>query len=217
MLAQEIPQQFLGTSNTAMAMQYGLLPMGTLAHEMYMVMAGMMADNDATIRASHNRVLQEWWDEYGWGLSIALTDTYGSDFFFRDMTAAAGAAWKGLRQDSGDPMAFGEKAIAFYERHGVDPRDKLLVFSDGLDLGTIIKLADHFAGRIRVSFGWGTNLTNDLGLEALSLVIKVVEANGRRTVKLSDNLAKATGEGHDIERYKRIFGHTVTTFEACKY
>jgi len=216
-LAQEIPGQLLGTSNTAMAMQYGLLPMGTMAHEMYMVMAVAMAENDDTIRTSHNRVLQEWWEEYGWGLSIALTDTYGTDFFFRDMTTEQARTWKGLRQDSGDPMAFGEQAIAFYERHGIDPRDKLVVFSDGLDLGTIVKLADHFAGRLRVSFGWGTNLTNDLGFEALSLVVKVVEANGHRTVKLSDNLAKATGEAHDIERFQHVFGHTVTTFEDCKY
>ena len=216
-LAQEIPGQLLGTSNTAMAMQYGLLPMGTMAHEMFMVMAGIRAESDTTIRASHNRVLQEWWEEYGAGLSTALTDTYGSDFFFRDMTTAQARVWKGLRQDSGDPIAFGEKAIAFYERHGVDPRDKLIVFSDGLDLGTIVKLADHFAGRIRVSFGWGTNLTNDLGFEALSLVIKVVEVQGRHAVKLSDNLAKATGEAPDIERFKRIFGHTVTVFEECKY
>ncbi len=216
-LAQAIPGQLLGTSNTAMAMQYGLLPMGTMAHEMFMVMAGIRAESDTSIRASHNRVLQAWWEEYGAGLSTALTDTYGSDFFFRDMTTAQARVWKGLRQDSGDPLAFGEKAIAFYERHGIDPRDKLIVFSDGLDLGTIVKLADHFAGRIRVSFGWGTNLTNDLGFEALSLVIKVIEANGHRTVKLSDNLAKATGEAPDIERFKRIFGHTVTTFEACKY
>jgi nicotinate phosphoribosyltransferase len=198
-------------------MQYGLLPIGTLAHEMYMVMAGLMADRDDSLRASHNRVLQEWWEEYGWGLSIALTDTYGSAFFFRDMTAAQAHAWKGLRQDSGDPMAFGEHALAFYEQHGVDPRNKLLVFSDGLDLGTILKLADHFAGRIQVTFGWGTNLTNDLGFEALSLVIKVVEANGQRTVKLSDNLAKATGEAQDVARYKRVFGHTVTAFEECTY
>jgi nicotinate phosphoribosyltransferase len=200
-----------------MAMQYGLLPMGTMAHELFMVMAGMMAESDATIRASHNRVLQEWWAEYGSGLSTALTDTYGSDFFFRDMTAAQACVWKGLRQDSGDPIAFGEKAIAFYKRHGIDPRDKFIVFSDGLDLGTIVKLADHFAGRIRVSFGWGTNLTNDLGFEALSLVIKVIEANGRCTVKLSDNLAKATGNAPDIERFKQIFGHTVMTFEECRY
>ena len=216
-LAQEIPAQLLGTSNTAMAMQHGLLPMGTMAHEMYMVMAGVMAQSDDTIRTSHNRVLQEWWEEYGWGLSIALTDTYGTDFFFRDMTAEQAQAWKGLRQDSGDPMAFGEQAIAFYERHGIDPRAKLVVFSDGLDLGTIIKLADHFAGRLGVSFGWGTNLTNDLGFEALSLVVKVVEANGHHTVKLSDNLAKATGDEYDIERFKHVFGHTVTTFEDCKY
>ena len=216
-LAQEIPAQLLGTSNTAMALQHGLLPMGTMAHEMYMVMAGVMAQSDDSIRTSHNRVLQEWWEEYGWGLSIALTDTYGTDFFFRDMTAEQAQAWKGLRQDSGDPMAFGEQAIAFYERHGLDPRAKLVVFSDGLDLGTIIKLADHFAGRLGVSFGWGTNLTNDLGFEALSLVVKVVEANGHRTVKLSDNLAKATGDAPDIERFKHVFGHTVTTFEDCKY
>jgi nicotinate phosphoribosyltransferase len=216
-LGQEIPGQLLGTSNTAMAMQYGLLPTGTMAHELYMVMAGTMAQNDDTIRTSHNRVLQEWWEAYGWDLSIALTDTYGTDFFFRDMTTEQARAWKGLRQDSGDPIAFGEQAIAFYKRQGIDPRDKLVVFSDGLDLGTIVKLADHFAGRLRVSFGWGTNLTNDLGFEALSLVVKVVEAHGHHTVKLSDNLAKATGDAHDIERFKHVFGHTVTTFEDCRY
>jgi nicotinate phosphoribosyltransferase len=184
---------------------------------MYMVMAGIMHDNDDTIRASHNRILQEWWEEYGWGLSIALTDTYGSAFFFHDMTAEQARNWKGLRQDSGDPIAFGEAAIGFYQRHGIDPHDKLLIFSDGLDLGTILKLADHFAGRIRISFGWGTNLTNDLGFGALSLVIKAVEANGQRAVKLSDNLAKATGEPPDIARFKRIFGYTVTTYTECTY
>ena len=216
-LARELPEQFLGTSNTDDALHCGLLPMGTSAHEMYMVMAGIMFDNDDTIRASHNRILQEWWEEYGWGLSIALTDTYGSEFFFRDMTTEQARNWKGLRQDSGDPIAFGEAAIAFYQRHGLDPGEKLLISSDGLELGTILKLADHFAGRIRISFGWGTNLTNDLGLGALSLVIKAVEANGHRTVKLSDNLAKATGDPQDIARFKRIFGHTVTTYTECTY
>lgn len=216
-MAQELPGQFLGTSNTAQAMQYSLLPIGTLAHELYMVMAGIMAHDDATLHASHNRVLQEWWEEYGFGLSIALTDTYGTDFFFNDMTADQARAWKGLRQDSGDPIAMGEQAIAFYQRHGIDPREKLLVFSDGLDVGMILTLAEHFAGRLRVTFGWGTNLTNDLGFEPLSLVVKVVEANGQRTVKLSDNLAKATGQPQDIERFKRVFGHTVTTFNTCTY
>lgn len=217
MLAQELPGQMLGTSNTALAMQYGLLPTGTMAHEMFMVMAAMMSAHDETLRASHNRILQEWWETYGAGLSIALTDTYGSAFFFTDMTAAQAQRWRGLRQDSGDPVAFGEQALAFYARHGIDPRDKLLVFSDGLDLDTILKLADHFAGRIRVSFGWGTNLTNDLGLGALSLVVKAVEAQGQRTVKLSDNLAKATGDPQDIARYQRVFQHTVTTNTECTY
>lgn len=216
-MAAELPQQFLGTSNVADAMQYSLLPMGTAAHELYMVMAAIMHTDAEAIRASHNRVLQEWWEEYGGGLSIALTDNYGSDFFFRDMSAEQARAWKGLRQDSGDPVAFGEAAIAFYRSHGIEPRDKLLVFSDGLDLRTIIQLAKMFQGRIGVSFGWGTNLTNDVGLAPLSLVIKVVEANGHRTVKLSDNLAKATGEQEDIAYFKKIFGHTATTYAACTY
>lgn len=196
-LAGGLPGQFLGTSETESAMEHGLVPMGTSAHEMYMVMPGIMHESDESIRPSHNRALQDWWKEYGWGLSIALTDTYGSDFFFRDMAAEQARAWKGQRHDSGDPFAFGEKALAFYQRQGVDAREKMLIFSDGLDLETILRLAERFAGRVKVSFGWGTNLTNDLGFPALSLVVKAVEADGHPTVKLSDNLAKAgTRRGH---------------------
>ncbi len=216
-LAAELPGQFLGTSNTFSAMLHSLVPMGTSAHEMYMVMSGVMHGSDDDIRASHNRVLVEWWERYGHGLSIALTDTYGSDFFFRDMTREQAQNWKGLRQDSGDPLVFGERAIGFYQNHQIDPRDKLLVFSDGLDLPTIIRIADHFKDRIKVSFGWGTNLTNDMGFPALSLVVKAVEANGHDTVKLSDNLAKATGSPEDVARFKQIFGHTVTASEECRY
>jgi nicotinate phosphoribosyltransferase len=216
-LARELPRQFLGTSDTDSAMRHGLVPMGTSAHEMFMVMSGIMHDSDESIRASHNRVLRDWWEEYGWGLSIALTDTYGSEFFFQDMTAEQAREWKGLRHDSGDPVAFGERALAFYGRHGIDAREKLLIFSDGLDLETILRLADRFSGRIRVTFGWGTNLTNDLGFDPLSLVVKVVEANGHPTVKLSDNLAKATGNPADIERFKRIFGYRGSTYAECRY
>jgi nicotinate phosphoribosyltransferase len=216
-LAAELPQQLLGTSNVEYAKKYGLLPIGTFAHEMFMVMSGIMHSSEEEIRASHNKVLQDWWEEYGWGLSIALSDNYGSDFFFRDMTPEQARQWKGLRHDSGDPIAFGEKAIAFYQRCGVDPREKLIVFSDGLDVETIVKIADHFASRIKVAFGWGTNLTNDLGFDALSLVIKVTEANGHGTVKLGDNLAKALGTPEDIEYFKRIFGYTGTRYEALRY
>lgn len=217
-LASELPSnQFLGTSNTYLAMKYGLLPMGTSAHELFMVMAGLMADADGGILQATGRVLRDWWEEYGWGLSIALTDTFGTDFFFRIMTQEQARDWKGLRQDSGDPIEFGEKAIAFYDSHGVNPREKLIVFSDGLDVDLIFKIADRFRNRIRCTFGWGTNLTNDLGFPALSLVIKTVRAAGRGLVKLSDNLAKAIGQPADVERYKEIFGYTGNRYEECRY
>ena len=217
-LSEELPPtQFLGTSNIYLAMKYGLLPMGTSAHEMDMGYSGIFHWNDEEIRASHQKVLYDWWDEYNWGLSIALTDTYGTDFFFGDMTPRQAQYWKGLRQDSGDPFVFVDKAVAFYQRCGVDPQEKLIVFSDGLDIHTIVKLADYCEGKIRCTFGWGTNLTNDLGFPALSLIVKLVESNGHGTVKLSDNIAKALGKPEDIERFKRIFGYAGTYEKECKY
>lgn len=216
-LAKEMPKQFIGTSNTELAMMHGLMPIGTSAHERDMVMACLVGETDEGLLASLNKVLQDWWEQYGWGLSIALTDTFGTDFFFRNMTREQAHSWKGLRQDSGNPIEFGEKAIAFYKRHGIDSREKLLIFSDGLEVETIIKIADHFRGRTKTTFGWGTNLTNDLGFKPLSLVIKIIEANGRPAVKLSDNLAKAIGDPAEIERYKHVFGYTKDTYEECKY
>lgn len=218
-LTQELgPQRMLGTSNTEIAMLQGLVPMGTSAHEMYMVLAALMGQNgDEALQASHNQALRDWWDTYGFGLSVALTDTFGTDAFFRDMSQWQTEQWKGLRHDSGDPIAFGEKAIRFYQSYDVDPREKLLVFSDGLDIQTILKIAAYFKGRIRVTFGWGTNLTNDLGPASLSLVVKIIEANGSPAVKLSDNLAKAIGPTSEVERYKRVFGYSGTTFEECRY
>lgn len=213
-LVEEIPGQLFGTSNVLLAMKYGLPPVGTFAHEMDMMYSGIFHED---IKGSHNKVLRHWWDRYGFDLSIALTDTYGSDFFFKDMTKEQAKKWKGLRHDSGDPIEFGEKAIKFYEEHGIDPKEKLLVFSDGLDIDKIIAITEHFKGRIKFVFGWGTNLTNDLGLKPLSLVVKVVEANGHGTVKLSDNLAKAIGKPEDIEKFKEIFGHEVTLNETCVY
>lgn len=213
-LRREVPNQLIGTSNVALAMEHGEEAKGTFAHETYMVFSGIFRH---LLKESHNKVLQYWWNLYGEVLSIALTDTYGTDFFFHDMTAEQAKQWRGLRQDSGDPFEFGEKAIKFYESHGIDPREKLIVFSDGLDIDLIVKLNNYFRGRIKVSFGWGTNLTNDLGLGSLSLVVKVVKAAGHWTVKLSDNLAKAMGPDDEIELFKKTFGHTVTLDEACTY
>lgn len=215
-LAEEIPEMLAGTSNTLLAMKYGLMPIGTFAHELDMVYSGIYHDSDDEIRESHQRALEDWWELYEWGLSIALTDTYGTDFFFQSMTKKQAQNWKGLRQDSGDPFEFGKKAIKFYKSRGVNPKEKLVIFSDGLEVDTIVKLFLRFMNQFKISFGWGTNLTNDLGFKTLSLVIKTVEANGYGLVKLSDNLAKAIGKPEDVERFKRIFGHTVTTYKECK-
>jgi nicotinate phosphoribosyltransferase len=217
-LCSDLPRTiFTGTSNVFLARKYGVAPVGTMAHELFMVMSSIMRGDESMIYTSHNRVLQDWWKYYGDSLSIALTDTYGTEFFLRDMTPEQARNYRGLRQDSGDPIAFGEKVITFYQGLGINPAEKTIIFSDGLDIETILRIAEHFAGRIRCAFGWGTNLTNDLGFSALSLVVKVVEACGHPTVKLSDNLAKAIGTPQEIERFKRIFGYTGTMYDACRY
>jgi nicotinate phosphoribosyltransferase len=196
---------FQGTSNVHLAMKLDLPCVGTFAHEMPMVYSGIY-NND--LKESHRIMLQDWWNFYGETLSIALTDTYGSKYFFDDFTKEQAQNWKGLRQDSGDPFVFGEQAEAFYISKMVDPRDKLIVFSDGLNVDKIIELGDSFRNRIQTGFGWGTNLTNDLGFRTLSLVVKATWSNGHGTVKLSDNLNKAMGSKEDIERFKKEFGYT---------
>jgi nicotinate phosphoribosyltransferase len=196
---------FQGTSNVHLAMKLGLTPVGTFAHEMPMVYSGIYNED---LKQSHRNMLKDWWDFYGETLSIALTDTYGSKYFFEDFTSEQAQNWKGLRQDSGDPFDFAEEAIGFYIGKMIDPREKLIVFSDGLDVDKIIKLGDSYRNRIQTSFGWGTNLTNDLGFRTLSLVVKAVWSNGHGTVKLSDNLNKAMGSPENVERFKKEFGYT---------
>jgi nicotinate phosphoribosyltransferase len=215
---KELGPIFAGTSNVALARELNIAPKGTFAHEMYMVLSRLFGDSDKAIRGSHSRVLREWWDEYGASLSIALTDTYGSDFFFKDFTPEQARLWSGLRHDSGDPFAFGEQTISFYQSLGIDPREKKIFFSDGLDAETIVDLATRFGGRIYtpVPFGWGTNATNDLGFPSLSLVVKATRVNGLGTVKLSDNLAKAMGSPEDIERFKQIFDYRNTERVECQ-
>jgi nicotinate phosphoribosyltransferase len=218
-LKNQAPENMVGTSNVYLAMKHGLTPMGTNAHEMDMVMSGIYHGSGQEIMESHNRFLEEWYSEYGEGLSIALTDTYGSDFFFKDMTREQAAKWKGLRQDSGDPAEFARRQIEFYEERGIDPKTKIFVPSDGLNVDKIVALENEFGSRINTVAGWGTNLTNDLGLGSLSLVMKAVESNGHGTVKLSDNFAKSTGEPDDVERFKRIFDYDDSKYgaEVCVY
>lgn len=205
----------VGTSNVALANQFGIKPIGTFAHEMPMVYAGLADARGQDIRASHHKFLEDWHNRYGDELSIALTDTFGTNFFFADFTQEQTENWHGVRQDSGDPFTFGERLLKFYEEHGVDPLTKSVVFSDGLDINQILALQDRFAGRINVSFGWGTTLTNDLGLKPLNVVMKAthvrdtilgVEAN---TVKISDTLGKHTGPEALVQVYQQLFANNV--------
>jgi nicotinate phosphoribosyltransferase len=202
-----------GTSNVKLAMDADLEALGTNAHELPMVFAAL-ADSDEELAASPYRVLEDWQRYYGGNLLIVLPDTFGTASFLRHAPDWI-ARWTGFRPDSAPPIEGGEKILSWWRSKGVDPKDKLLIFSDGLDIETIEKAYRHFHGRVRMSFGWGTNLTNDFegtspieknGLTAISLVCKVSSANGRPAVKLADNPRKATGDPAAIQRYLRIFG-----------
>lgn len=215
-LIEELPNQFRGTSNCFLAKKYGVMAMGTRAHECEMVIAAL-AETDEELRQAPFKVCQLWSPEtYGKGLQTHLPDTYGSDYFFKNAPAEL-ATWKAFRQDSGDPYYIGEKAVRWFERHGQDTKEKILIPSDGLNVDLMLKLHSHFYPRISVSPGWGTNLTNDLGFRSASIVVKPIYVNGRLAVKLSDNIAKATGELEEIERYKRIFGYSSSFDSACVY
>lgn len=207
----------IGTSNVFLAKVYNLKPIGTMAHELSMVCAGLMDYNLDVLKGSHDKMLQQWSYMYGEGLLIALTDTFGTDFFFKDFTKEKAKIWRGLRQDSGDPIEFGKKAITFYKNHGINPKEKLIIFSDGLDINKIYQIEKVFKGKIKTAYGWGTNLTNDVGAEPISIVVKAIEANGRPLVKLSDNIAKSLGKPKTIEKYKKAFGYESTYEEPVYY
>lgn len=210
-MVKAFPDNFLGTSNVELSRKLNIPVIGTTAHEMDMVFSGIYREDDdvAGTFDSHNKLLDMWYQyrEYGKKLSIALTDTYGSDFFFLNFSKDQATNWGGLRQDSGDPFEFGEKAIKFYQEKDIDPATKLIIFSDGLDVDPIIELYEVFEERANEAFAWGTTLTNDVGFEPLSMVIKATEANGHGTVKLSDTSGKEMGKEADVARARKFSGH----------
>jgi nicotinate phosphoribosyltransferase len=203
--------KFTGTSNCLIAKNRDLEAIGTNAHELPMVYAAL-ADSDADLARAPYDVLSDWQEEHDGNLRIILPDTFGTKGFL-DRAPDWLTGWTGIRIDSGDPVVAAETAIAWWQSRGEDPRDKLVIFSDALDVDRIADLAARFRGRVKVSFGWGTLLTNDFSglvegdaLAPFSLVCKAVAANGRPTVKLSDNPEKAMGPPAEIARYKRVFG-----------
>ncbi len=207
---------FLGTSNCLIAMRRDLEAIGTNAHELPMVYAAMAKD-DAGLAKAPYEVLADWQQDYEGNLRIILPDTFGSKGFLEHAPDFV-TNWTGIRVDSGDPVAICEMAIDWWRRRGQDPREKLAIFSDALDVAEIEALYRKFSGRIKLGFGWGTLLTNDFRgfepagrLDPFSIVCKVISANGRPAVKLSDNPKKAIGPAHEIERYRRVFRVGVQT------
>ncbi len=204
---------FAGTSNTYLAYKHDLEAIGTNAHELPMALAAM-ADTDEELRAAQYRVLELWQKSYGGSLLILLPDTFGTTQFLEHAPEWV-TDWTGQRMDSKDPRVAGDEYIAWLMRRGRDPRAKLLIASDGLDVEDIVELHEYFAGRIRFSAGWGTLLTNDFRqchpgnegvLDPISLVCKLMTVEGRPAVKLSDNPRKSTGPAEEIARYRRVFG-----------
>ncbi len=204
---------FSGTSNTFLAYKHDLEAIGTNAHELPMALAAL-ADTPEQLRAAQYRVLELWQKSYGGSLLILLPDTFGTTQFLAGAPDWV-ADWTGQRVDSKDPKIAGDEYIAWLEGRGRDPKKKLLIASDGLDVEDILRLHEYFNKKIRFSAGWGTLLTNDFrgchprgetALDPISLVCKLMTVNGRPAVKLSDNPRKATGPAAEIERYRGVFG-----------
>ncbi|HEX6635705.1 MAG TPA: nicotinate phosphoribosyltransferase [Usitatibacter sp.] len=202
-LKREVPQFFRGTSNVDMARRHGVVPIGTMAHEYLQAFQGF----GYRLRDFQKMALENWVAEYRGDLGIALTDVVGMDAFLADFDLYFAKLFDGLRQDSGDPFAWGEKALAHYGKLRVDPQAKLLAFSDALDFEKTFALYRAFADRARVAFGIGTNLTHDVGFPHPNIVMKLTQCNGFPVAKISDAPGKASSVDPTFLGYLRqVFG-----------
>ncbi|MBR5410894.1 MAG: nicotinate phosphoribosyltransferase [Clostridia bacterium] len=189
-----------GTSNVYLAMKYGLKPIGTYAHEFVQMYQGI---DSIPLAYTNHYAMRDWYDEYQGDNGTALTDTVTTDLFLLDFNRANANNYTGVRHDSGDPYEWGEKIIKHYEGYGIDPKTKLLLFSDSLDFDRAQALYDHFKARAKVSFGIGTFCTNDTEAGALNIVIKLQYVNGRPVAKLSDTPGKAMCMDEEYLEYLR--------------
>lgn len=173
----------VGTSNVFLAMKYGCKPIGTYAHEYVQMYQGIPG---VQLAYTNKLAMEEWFDEFQGDNGTALTDTLGTDLFLMDFNKLQANCYSGVRHDSGDPIEWGEKIISHYNKLGVDPKTKTLLFSDSLNFDRAQKIYNHFRGRINVSFGIGTYLSNDTAVDPLNIVIKLQYVNGHPVAKLSD-------------------------------
>src|SRR5688572_690765 len=202
-LKREMPQYFAGTSNVLLAMKHGVTPLGTMAHE-YMQACQALGPR---LRDAQVFAFDKWAQEYRGDLGIALSDTYGMSAFLRDFDMYFCKLFDGARHDSGDPFEWGERLIAHYQKNRVDPRTKTLIFSDQLSFPLAIEISRRFRGRAKISFGIGTNLTNDLGYVPINIVIKMTECNGQPVAKVSDAPGKTISKDEGYLSYLRqVYG-----------
>ena len=188
----------VGTSNVFLAMKYGCKPIGTYAHEYVQMYQGVPG---VTLAYTNKMAMDEWFDEYQGDNGTALTDTLGTDLFLRDFNKLQANCYTGVRHDSGDPIEWGNKIIAHYESLGIDPKTKTLLFSDSLNFSKAQDIYDYFKGRINVSFGIGTYLSNDTNVPALNIVIKLQYVNGHPVAKISDTPGKAMCQDNSYLTY----------------
>ena len=198
-MQREVPQFFKGTSNVYLAKKYGLVPIGTMAHEYLQTFQAV----GIQLKHFQKAALEAWVQEYRGDLGTALTDVVGMDAFLADFDLYFAKLFDGLRHDSGDPVIWGEKALAHYAKLRIDANTKRLVFSDGLDVPTALKLHARFADRVMCGFGIGTNLSNDMGPTPLSIVMKLVRCNDQPVAKLSDSPGKTLCDDETFLAYLR--------------
>ncbi|ENV58225.1 MULTISPECIES: nicotinate phosphoribosyltransferase [Acinetobacter] len=193
------PHVFRGTSNVLLAKELNITPIGTMAHEFLQAFQAL----DVRLRNFQKAALEAWVQEYRGDLGIALTDVVGMDAFLRDFDLYFAKLFDGLRHDSGDPYEWGDKAYAHYRQLKIDTKTKMLTFSDGLTLQKAWELHQYFKDRFKVSFGIGTNLTNDMGQTPLNIVLKLVECNGQSVAKISDSPGKTMTDNDTFLAYLR--------------
>ncbi|MBN2892819.1 MAG: nicotinate phosphoribosyltransferase [Bacteroidales bacterium] len=202
-LKETAPNSFVGSSNVYFAYKYNLIPIGTHAHEWFMFHGAKYG-----FKMANKLALENWVKIYRGDLGIALSDTFTTEAFFRAFDTKLAKLFDGVRQDSGDPIEFAEKTIAHYKSLRIDPLSKSIVFSDALNPEKVEEITNHCKGKIKFSFGIGTNLTNDVGVKPLNIVIKITEAEPEGwewipTIKLSDSKGKHTGDEETITIAKK--------------
>jgi len=195
---------FIGTSNVHFAMKHNVTPVGTHAHEWFMFHAAKYG-----YKMANHLAMENWTDVYRGDLGIALSDTFTTDIFLKSFDKKFAKLYDGVRHDSGDPFKFTDKIIKHYEKLGIDPKSKVIIFSDSLDVEKAIKLKEYCRNKIKCSFGIGTNFTNDVGVTPLNMVIKISFAKPEgeewlHTIKLSDDIGKHTGNKKEIEIAKHV-------------